>query len=380
MTGSTATANIYFGTVGRRRYDAEHDRPARAGASNWRPSSVASCGSRRYSPNADAIRSPASSSRSATLRSRCRRTIRRSSTLLEQRFHRFLRADRGAGTFEFDITVVPDVAGLDPDADLDVARRGRSLAAPARRLSRRVGSARRGAAGFGRRSIPYAVDSVLRIVHTLLLSRERGFLLHASSVVRNGRAFLFTGPSGAGKTTIARLAPPDVVVLTDEISYVRRHGGRYMAFGTPFAGEWARAASRSRPRWRRSSGSVVGRRRPRGEPLEQATTVRTLMRNILFFADDPALAGTLLDTACDFAGTRAGVPSGFRAGRAGLGARSYERRLSSRKRRRLAARKVAGEMVILSADDSSLYVLNGSAPPSGRRPTAGRRSRRSSTT
>ena len=77
------------------------------------------------------------------------------------------------------------------------------------------------AAGFDRHSIPYAIDSVLRIVHTLLLSAEGGFLLHASSVVRNGRAFLFTGPSGAGKTTIVGLAPHDVTVLTDEISYVR---------------------------------------------------------------------------------------------------------------------------------------------------------------
>ncbi len=55
---------------------------------------------------------------------------------------------------------------------------------------------------------PYSLDSVLRIVHTLLLAREGGFLLHASSAIRNGRAFLFSGVSGAGKTTMARLAPP----------------------------------------------------------------------------------------------------------------------------------------------------------------------------
>src|SRR5713226_8803249 len=65
---------------------------------------------------------------------------------------------------------------------------------------------------------PYAIDSVLRIVHTLVLAADGGFLLHASSAVRDGRAVLFTGPSGSGKTTIARLAPPDVTLLTDEIS------------------------------------------------------------------------------------------------------------------------------------------------------------------
>src|ERR1035437_7451114 len=31
---------------------------------------------------------------------------------------------------------------------------------------------------------PYSLDSVLRIVHTLLLAREGGFLLHASSAIR----------------------------------------------------------------------------------------------------------------------------------------------------------------------------------------------------
>jgi len=68
---------------------------------------------------------------------------------------------------------------------------------------------------------PYAIDGVLRILHSLILAREGGFLVHAASAVRNGRAFVFAGISGTGKTTISRLAPADVTLLTDEISYVR---------------------------------------------------------------------------------------------------------------------------------------------------------------
>ena len=32
---------------------------------------------------------------------------------------------------------------------------------------------------------------VLRIVHTLILAQEGGFLLHSAGAIRNGRAFLF---------------------------------------------------------------------------------------------------------------------------------------------------------------------------------------------
>ena len=95
---------------------------------------------------------------------------------------------------------------------------------------------------------PYSIDTVLRILHGLLLVRHGGFLLHAASAIRNGKAFLFSGLSGAGKTTIAGLSPPDATLLTDEISYVRRESGRYIACGTPFAGELARlGANKSAP-------------------------------------------------------------------------------------------------------------------------------------
>src|SRR5260370_33734199 len=62
----------------------------------------------------------------------------------------------------------------------------------------------------------YSLDAALRILHTLLLAEKGGFLLHAASGIRDGRAFLFFGPSGAGKTTVARAAPSDTTLLTDE--------------------------------------------------------------------------------------------------------------------------------------------------------------------
>ena len=139
--------------------------------------------------------------------------------------------------FEFDIELHPPQP-TDPEAPVRVTfsagrwfiRRGDFYAewSPAERR------------GVIRQSAkPYSVDTVLRIVHTLLLAKQNGFLLHAASAIRNGKAFLFAGVSGAGKTTISRLAPSDATLLTDEISYVRKLDGGHVAFGTPFTGELA---------------------------------------------------------------------------------------------------------------------------------------------
>lgn len=146
---------------------------------------------------------------------------------------------------------------------------------------------------------PYSLDSVLRIVHTLLLARQGGFLLHASSAIRNGRAFLFSGVSGAGKTTMARLAPPDAMLLTDEISYVVRREKAYFAVGTPFYGELARPGEN-----REAPIEVVYllAKGPKNmvEPIVGTDAVRGLMNNILFFARDPQFVKRVFDSAFDF--------------------------------------------------------------------------------
>jgi len=158
------------------------------------------------------------------------------------------------------------------------------------------------AAGTGRirqSCSPYAVDSLLRIVHSLVLAKQRGFLVHASSAIRKNRAFIFSGVSGAGKTTISRLAPPDVTLLTDEISYVRRNGDNYLACGTPFAGELGRpGANASAP----ISDFYFLEKGPenRIEPIAAADAVRRLMRNILFFVHDPDLVAQVFQSACEF--------------------------------------------------------------------------------
>jgi len=146
---------------------------------------------------------------------------------------------------------------------------------------------------------PYSIDTALRIIHSLELAAQGGFLLHSSSVIRNGRAFLFSGVSGAGKTTISRLAPGDATLLTDEISYVRPDGSAFRAFGTPFAGELAKPGENvSAP----IAELFLLAKGPDNhvEDVHPANAARALLRNVLFFADDSRLTTALLNTACDF--------------------------------------------------------------------------------
>ena len=222
--------------------------------------------------------------------------------LLENRYAGFIKSSLNP-QFEFDIDLLDDHAfdpseTARPDEDVQVRlQRGQWLLQ--RGDFHAQWDARAGQGRVRQSRNPYAIDSVLRIVHTLILARQGGFLVHAASAIRGGRAFLFAGVSGAGKTTISRLAPSDATLLTDEVSYVRREGDEYRACGTPFAGELARLGENlSAPLhtlFLLEQGSEN-----RIEPLAASEAIRLLLRNILFFADDAELVRLVFQSACEF--------------------------------------------------------------------------------
>lgn len=145
---------------------------------------------------------------------------------------------------------------------------------------------------------PYTIDAVLRIVHTLALAKQGGLLLHAASAIRNGKAFVFVGVSGAGKTTISRLAPRDVTLLTDEISYVRKTSSGYVAFGTPFTGELAKLGENVSAPLAAIYLLAQGAEN-KIEPVATGDAVRSLLANVLFFAEEPELVRQVFQSACD---------------------------------------------------------------------------------
>jgi hypothetical protein len=200
---------------------------------------------------------------------------------------------------EFDVELAsPEVMTLDDDLEVTTTAGRWSLA---RGDFRAEFDPAAGRGHIRQPANPYSIDSVLRIVHSLVLAGTGGFLLHAASGMRNGRALLFAGQSGAGKTTIASLAPNDVTLFTDEVSYVRKLPEGYRSYGTPFTGELAKlGANRSAP-----VGALyllVKGGANRIEPVGPAEAVRRLLENILFFARESSPVVQLLQTACEFVG------------------------------------------------------------------------------
>lgn len=75
----------------------------------------------------------------------------------------------------------------------------------------------------------------------LELVKYSGFYLHSSAVVRDGRAYLFSGPCRAGKSTHTRLWQSafgsEAYVINDDKPALRRIDGIWYAYGTPWCGK-----------------------------------------------------------------------------------------------------------------------------------------------
>jgi len=216
--------------------------------------------------------------------------------MLQSRYAGFVDNEARA-EFDFEVDLTPP-EGIEPGANVSVSFRG------GRWLLERADFRAEWNPGtccgtVQQTANPYSLDAVLRIVHTLILAKEGGLLLHSASAIRNGKAFLFAGVSGAGKTTISRFAPSDVTLLTDEISYVRKQNQRYTAFGTPFTGELAKLGENTSAPvaalYLLNQGTAN-----RIDPVALPNAGRELLANMLFFAEDRELVHRAFTAACDF--------------------------------------------------------------------------------
>ena len=140
----------------------------------------------------------------------------------------------------------------------------------------------------------YAFDTFLRLTYSSLLLKHNGFFLHASGVISRGKGYIFTGISGAGKTTVAEASRKCGVVLSDEIVAVRKVGKSWKLYGTPFMGLMKGGGTN------KSAGSpkLLFLKQARENALKPIATERAwakLLRNVILFKPEKKIAGLSYD-------------------------------------------------------------------------------------
>lgn len=146
-------------------------------------------------------------------------------------------------------------------------------------------------------SQPRQWQNVLRIVYFHLLLEGQGLLLHASALAESGQAFVFPGPSGAGKTSIVQQSPGRLV-LTDEIAAVEAAGNGHppLAHGTPFFGDWGQPGENVTAPLRGFYFPVQDREN-RLVPLTPAETLTRLLPCVCSYTTRKDLLQKLFDTS-----------------------------------------------------------------------------------
>ncbi len=81
-----------------------------------------------------------------------------------------------------------------------------------------------------------SLASFLRSFYSAIIFHSGGLMLHSAGIVKDGKAYIFFGPSGIGKTTVVRNSS-EHFILSDELVAIKCDQGQFGAYGTPYGKE-----------------------------------------------------------------------------------------------------------------------------------------------
>lgn len=122
-----------------------------------------------------------------------------------------------------------------PDYEVDIESDDKSITYTRKDYRLVIDSAYRRAtiAAYNNFSLKHGV---MNLYSAFIVHHGWGLMMHSSCVVEEGKAYLFAGQSGAGKSTVAKLSAPRPL-LSDEATLVKIDGGEATVYHSPFRSE-----------------------------------------------------------------------------------------------------------------------------------------------
>jgi hypothetical protein len=158
---------------------------------------------------------------------------------LAEQYAAFVCAGRTAA--DFSVRIEQEVGGGDSSLTLlqaNIAAKGEEYLLDAPAFYGMIGPSRGQAELRVRSDVPTReAEYFLRVAMALFAWARGGLLVHSAAVVVGEAAYLFTGQSGSGKSTVVSLsrASGRPLALSDDLVLLRRAGrDEWRAYGTPF--------------------------------------------------------------------------------------------------------------------------------------------------
>jgi hypothetical protein len=148
------------------------------------------------------------------------------------------------------------------------------------------------------------VDYFLRVVLAVLLLKQRALLFHGAGVVDDGQAWVFFGPSGAGKTTAARASAPRQI-LHDDLLVLQPNQAGWQVHATPFLSSGGLRPDMPAHAPLRGLCHLVQDEQVRFQTLSSASALARLLACVPVVTQSPHLLDQVLELGHELAG---GVP------------------------------------------------------------------------